>query len=134
MINKQPANHSSHNSPTYSLIAYYLTGLSISADSVTENLSSATRLSLPKCARVCYLGQVSVVAGQSEVQVFSVVVGDDPGEDGVLIQVVVRTAWREGGRHRGGSHNSLKLVNIIKLLELNMSSNLNVWTPNSIFN
>lgn len=40
-----------------------------------------------------YLGQISEVAGQSEVKFLRVVVGDDPGEDRVLVQVIEGPTW-----------------------------------------
>lgn len=39
-----------------------------------------------------YLGQISVVAGQGEVELFAVVVGDYPGEHRILVQIVKCTA------------------------------------------
>lgn len=41
------------------------------------------------------LWQISEVAGQSEVKFLRVVVSDDPGEDRVLVQVIVGPTWRE---------------------------------------
>lgn len=39
-----------------------------------------------------YLGQISVVAGQGEVELFAVVIGDYPREHRILVQIVKCTA------------------------------------------
>lgn len=39
-----------------------------------------------------YLAKVSVVAGQCEIELFTVVVADDPGKHRILIQIVKRAA------------------------------------------
>lgn len=41
-----------------------------------------------------YLGEISEVPRQGQVQLLRVVVGEDPGKDRVLVQVVVRPPWR----------------------------------------
>lgn len=41
---------------------------------------------------VGYLGQVPEVASQRQVQLLTLVISDDPGEHGVLAQVVVCSA------------------------------------------
>lgn len=40
-----------------------------------------------------YLGQISVVTGQGEVEIFTVVVGDYPGEHRILVQIIICTTW-----------------------------------------
>lgn len=47
-----------------------------------------------------YLGQVSEVAGQSEVQLLRLVVGDDPGKDRVLVQVIVCATLKTQQKHQ----------------------------------
>lgn len=42
---------------------------------------------------VSHLGEISEVAGQSEVKFCRVIVSDDPGEDRVLVEVIIGTAW-----------------------------------------
>lgn len=49
-----------------------------------------------ECLCVCmwscvYLGQISVVTGQGEVEIFTVVVGDYPGEHRILVQIIICT-------------------------------------------
>lgn len=39
-----------------------------------------------------YLGQISVVTGQGEIEIFTVVVGDYPGEHRILVQIIKCTA------------------------------------------
>lgn len=36
-----------------------------------------------------YLGEISEVSRQGQIQLFRVIVGEDPGKDGVLVQIVV---------------------------------------------
>jgi len=61
--------------------------------SVSLSLSHSLTLS-----RAHYLGQISEVAGQSEVKFRRVVVGDNPGEDRVLVQVIIGPTWWGGKR------------------------------------
>lgn len=37
-----------------------------------------------------YLGEISEVSRQGQIQLFRFIIGEDPGKDGVLVQVVVR--------------------------------------------
>ena len=62
------------------------------------------------CARALYLGQITVVAGQTEVKVMRLVVGDDPREDGVLVEVVVRAS-----RHRVEVHQVVEVGDLASL-------------------
>ena len=51
------------------------------------------------CAWAClsgwYLGQISKVSRHGEVQLLRLVVGEDPREDRVLVQVVVCPSWQD---------------------------------------
>lgn len=53
-----------------------------------------------------YLRQVPEVARQSEVQLLRLIVGKDPGEDWVLVKVIIRSPWihkqMPGIRHANG--------------------------------
>lgn len=46
----------------------------------------------------CYLRQVPEVARQSEVQLLRLVVGEDPGEDRVLVKVIIGSPWKRTNR------------------------------------
>lgn len=50
--------------------------------------------------RGSYFGQISEVAGQSEVQFLWLIVGDDPREDRVLVQVIEGPTWRRERNER----------------------------------
>lgn len=58
--------------------------------------SGLAATSAPPTAILClefrprYLGEISEVSRQGQVQLFRVIVGEDPGKDGILVQVVVR--------------------------------------------
>lgn len=40
-----------------------------------------------------YLGEVPVVGGLAEVQLFALIVGQHPWEHGVLVEVIVSASW-----------------------------------------
>lgn len=63
--------------------------------------SGLATTSAPPTAILCtairprYLGEISEVSWQGQVQLFRFIVGEDPGKDGVLVQVVVCPPWTQ---------------------------------------
>lgn len=60
---------------------------------ISHNVPPPGRCSCCRVAATTHLGEISEVPRHGQVQLLWVVVDEDPGKDGVLVQVVVRPPW-----------------------------------------